>query len=96
VLFIPGDTATATVTINIVNVNESPAFEHSTYAATISENTLNGVDIIRIPATDVDSGDILTYTITGTGIRPKWTLICDFLIFCSIAQAASGKKELLG
>ncbi|KAK3732012.1 hypothetical protein QZH41_016882, partial [Actinostola sp. cb2023] len=62
------DTSTAVVTINIVNVNEVPTFQHVTYTANINENSVNGVDIISVPATDVDSGDTLTYTITGTGV----------------------------
>jgi len=66
-LFPLGDTATAGVTITIVDVNEAPSFTLSSYSGTIAENSANGTDIISIPATDPDSSDTLTYSLSGSG-----------------------------
>lgn len=66
-LFCPGDTATAGVTITIGDVNEAPSFTLSSYSGDIAENSANGTDIISIPATDPDSGDTLTYSLSGSG-----------------------------
>ena len=65
--FLKGETANASVTITVVNVNEAPSFTLSSYSGVIAENSVNGVDIITIPATDPDSGDTLTYSLSGSG-----------------------------
>lgn len=62
-----GDTATASVTITVNDVNEAPSFTLSSYSGEIAENSANGVDIITITATDPDSGDTLTYSLSGSG-----------------------------
>ena len=48
-------------------MNEAPSFTLSSYSGVIAENSVNGVDIITIPATDPDSGDMLTYSLSGSG-----------------------------
>ena len=62
-----GETATASVTITVNDVNEAPSFTLSSYSGEIAENSANGVDIITITATDPDSGDTLTYSLSGSG-----------------------------
>lgn len=64
---VAGDTATASVTITVNDTNEAPSFTLSSYSGEIAENSANGVDIITIPATDPDSGDTLTYSLSGSG-----------------------------
>lgn len=64
---VAGDTATASVTITVNNVNEAPSFTLSSYRGEIAENSVNGVDIITVTATDPDSGDTLTYSLSGSG-----------------------------
>ena len=60
-----------TVTIMVTDVNEAPEFDAETDNQTptreVAENTAAGVDIgAPVVATDVDSGDTLTYTLGGT------------------------------
>lgn len=62
-----GETATASVTITVNDVNEAPSFTLFSYSGEIAENSANGVDIITITATDPDSGDTLTYSLSGSG-----------------------------
>lgn len=64
---VAGNTTTASVTITVNNVNEAPSFTLSSYSGEIAENSANGVDIITITATDPDSGDTLTYSLSGSG-----------------------------
>ena len=55
-----------TVTITVTDVNEAPEFAAATATRTVAENTVAGVDIgLPVAATDVDSGDTLTYTLSG-------------------------------
>ena len=62
-----GETATASVTVTVNDVNEAPSFTLSSYSGEIAENSANGIDIITITATDPDSGDTLTYSLSGSG-----------------------------
>ena len=56
-----------TVTIMVTDVNEAPAFADEPPTPMVDENTAAGVDIGEpVVATDVDSGDTLTYTLGGT------------------------------
>ncbi len=55
------------VTISVTNVNESPIFASSTAIRSIAENTASGEDIgSAVTATDPDTGDTLTYSLSGT------------------------------
>ena len=57
---------TIRVTITVTDVNEAPVFADQTPTRTVAENTAAGVDIgPPVAATDVDSGDTLTYTLSG-------------------------------
>ena len=57
-----------TVTIMVTDVNEAPEFDAEPPTMfMVDENTAAGVDIGEpVVATDVDSGDTLTYTLGGT------------------------------
>ena len=55
------------MTITVNDVNEGPSFALSSYSGEIAENSANGVDIITITATDPDSGETLTYSLSGSG-----------------------------
>ncbi|RKU16247.1 hypothetical protein C6503_12500, partial [Candidatus Poribacteria bacterium] len=64
-----GGSDSITVTITVTDVNEGlPSFtEGSSTRRTIAENTASGTNIgTPIAATDADSGDTLTYTLSGT------------------------------
>ena len=56
-----------TVTINVTDVNEPPVFTEGTTATrTVAENTATGTDIgTAVAATDPDTGDTLTYSLSG-------------------------------
>ena len=60
-------TDSITVTINVTDVNEAPAFtDGATATRSVEENTLPGTSIgAAVAATDVD-GDTLSYTLGGT------------------------------
>lgn len=68
----PGDpgvlTDTIEVTISIGDVNEAPTFnDGEDTSRSIDENSPSGTPIgTPISASDVDDGDVLTYTMTGT------------------------------
>ncbi|MBC8115781.1 MAG: cadherin repeat domain-containing protein [Candidatus Saccharimonas sp.] len=59
----PALAGSATVTVNLLNVNESPVV--TPRAFTINENSNNGVVIGTISATDPDAGQSRTFAITG-------------------------------
>ena len=63
------DTATddtITVTINVTDANDAPAFATGTETRTVPENTAAGQDIgDPVTATDPDDGQSLTYTLGG-------------------------------
>ena len=68
-----GGTDTITVTITVTDVNEDTANSAPTFTAgdsttrSIAENTAADVNIgTPVEATDADSGDTLTYTLSGT------------------------------
>ena len=56
------DTATGTITINLVNVNEAPVASSATFS--VNENSAAGTEVGPVMATDEDAGDVLTYEIT--------------------------------
>ena len=55
----------STVTINITNVNEAPDIDTTTTAYDFAENTLVTTAVATLEATDPESGDTLTWTISG-------------------------------
>ncbi len=58
---------TTTVAISVTDVNEAPIFASSTAIRSIAENTASGEDIgSAVTATDPDTGDTLTYSLSGT------------------------------
>ena len=63
-----GGNDSITVTVNVTNVNEAPVFtDGSSTSRSVAENTASGQNIgTAISATDVDSGNTLTYTLGGT------------------------------
>ena len=59
----PGLTDTATVTINLNNLNETPVVNDQSFP--VNENAVNGMVVGTVAASDPDAGDTLTYAITG-------------------------------
>jgi VCBS repeat-containing protein len=60
-----GLTATQVVTLNVTDVNEAPTFAAATATATIAENASISTVVLDANATDVDAGDVLTYSLIG-------------------------------
>ena len=55
------------VTISVTDVNEAPSFATTTATRSIAENTASDEDIgSAVTATDPDTGDTLTYSLSGT------------------------------
>ncbi len=54
---------TATISINLSQVNEAPVITSQTF--TLPENSLDGITVGTVTATDPDVGDNLSYTITA-------------------------------
>ncbi|MBB5209069.1 cadherin domain-containing protein [Chiayiivirga flava] len=55
----------ATVTIEVSDENDAPAFGQATYAFSVDENSAAGTPVGTVSASDPDAGDALTYTIAG-------------------------------
>lgn len=58
-----GLSSTATVTVNLTNVNEAPTIASQSFA--IDENSAAGAGVATVAASDVDAGDTKTYAITA-------------------------------
>ncbi len=59
---------TIAVTISVTNVNEAPTFATTTATRSVAENTATNQNIgAAFTATDVDSGNTITYSIPTTG-----------------------------
>ena len=59
----PNMNDTATITIDVTDGNEAPTAVDATFS--VAENSANGTAVGTVQATDPDSGDILSYAITG-------------------------------
>ena len=59
-------TDSITVTINVTNVNEAPAFKHSTLTRSVAENTAAGTNLGNALDVSDPEGDSLSYTLGGT------------------------------
>lgn len=60
-----GAVTTTSISVSVSDVNDSPQFLGTPYAATVSENLPGGSDVIKIAANDAD-GDALSYSLSGT------------------------------
>ena len=62
-----GGTDTIDVTITVTDANDSPQFDELTATREVAENTEAGQPVgDPVTATDLDTGDTLTYTLEGT------------------------------
>jgi len=57
-------TDSATVTINLTDLNEAPTIDNQTLP-NLAENSVNSTSVGTVSADDVDTGDSLTYSITA-------------------------------
>lgn len=57
------DTGSATITVNLNNLNEAPVANDATFA--LDENSANGTAVGTVTATDQDAGQTLSYAITA-------------------------------
>ncbi|MFC4991465.1 cadherin domain-containing protein [Rubritalea tangerina] len=61
-----GLSATATVTIDILNVNEAPVLADA--SVSLAEDALVGTSVVTLSGSDIDAGDSMTYSIvSGSG-----------------------------
>ena len=61
-----GGSATTNLNVSVNDLKESPSFLTTPYSVSIAENLQTGTHVIQVVATDEDSGDSLTYSLTGT------------------------------
>lgn len=61
-----GGSATTNLNVSVNDLNESPSFLTTPYSVSIAENLQTGTHVIQVVAADEDSGDSLTYSLTGT------------------------------
>ena len=61
-----GGSTSTNLNVTVNNINESPNFLSTPLSVSIAENLQTGVNVIRIKASDEDSGDSLTYSLSGT------------------------------
>jgi hypothetical protein len=60
--------AEAALTVTINNINDAPVFTAASYSGNVDENKASGSTVTfstAIAASDEDSGDTLTYALTG-------------------------------
>ena len=57
--------ATASVAVKILDVNEAPVFEQESYAFELAENRIGPVELGAVSATDPDAGDTVRYAIAA-------------------------------
>lgn len=57
---------TCFLNITVNDINESPIFLSTPFSVSIAENLQTGVNVMRVKASDEDSGDSLTYSLSGT------------------------------
>ena len=69
-----GGTDTATVNITVTDVNEAPVFGSTTYTFSVSEAAAIGTSVGTVSATDPDSGNTVTYSITAGNSAGKFSI----------------------
>jgi hypothetical protein len=77
-------TSSATVTVNITNVNEAPSIAAQSFS--INENTANTTTVGTVVASDPDASTTLTYSITAGNTGGAFTLVGNSL---RVANAAA-------
>jgi hypothetical protein len=68
----PGMNAQATITINLLNLNEPPVIANQSFS--INENSANGTSIGTVAANDPDAGQSLTYSIVSGNTGSAFSL----------------------
>ena len=61
-----GGLAATSLTVNVNDRNDAPAFQGTPFSVAISENVAYRSTVVQITATDPDSSDTLNYTLSGT------------------------------
>ena len=60
-----GLSATASVTVKILDLNEAPMFKQDSYSFELAENRIGPVELGAVSATDPDAGDTVGYAIAA-------------------------------
>lgn len=67
-----GLTGSATLTLNLANINEAPIVSAATFS--LPENSANGTVVGTVPAIDQDAGAVLTYSIVSGNTNGAFAL----------------------
>ncbi len=62
-----GLSATAAVIVEILDINEAPAFEQERYEFELEENRIGPVELGELTAADPDAGEPVVYALSGNG-----------------------------
>ncbi len=69
-----GGTATVTVTVTVTDVAEAPSFDEAGYSFDIAANAATASPVGTVSATDPDTDDTLTYSITSGNSGSKFSI----------------------
>lgn len=61
-----GEVNVTTLTVEVIDLNDSPSFVNTPFSAAIDENTEIGTRVIQTSATDEDLNSTLAYSLSGT------------------------------
>ena len=61
-----GGSASSNLNVTVNDINESSIFLSTPFSVSTAENLQTGVNVMRVKASDEDSGDSLTYSLSGT------------------------------
>ena len=61
-----GGSAATNLNVTVNDLNEAPSFLTTPYIVSIGENLQAGTNVIQVTTSDEDSGDSLTYSLTGS------------------------------
>ena len=77
-MMVRGNTYAEAMTVTVSDVNDNAATDIAITADTIAENAAGGTTVGTLSATDVDTGNVFTYTLTG-GATDSFEIVGDEL-----------------
>lgn len=93
------DVGTATITLDIQDVNEAPVFPATQYTVTIPDKSGEGTKLFTVVATDEDDANTVAYDIAGGNTNMDFTISASGVITVAtgqtLAQSTTGGYELV-
>ncbi|XP_045179501.2 cadherin EGF LAG seven-pass G-type receptor 2-like [Mercenaria mercenaria] len=82
-------TSTATLTVSVTDANHDPTFSSSTFSTCAADGSVAGTTVYTLSATDQDSGDTLTYSITGGNTGTDFVISSDKIVTANALNMAT-------